>query len=361
MVSRGCLVQGCSQRCFIHWGYWLAQSKTTGTSLQVTTNAAAQAGDTIIVTFATDISANIATVTDSASPSNNYTEVNDSYNSGHVRTTTFVALNVNALPVGGTITISHDSLTARAAVVSDFRGILPTSAIDQATTATGTNSTPSSGATGTTSQASELLIGSVGIEGGNYDQIGSWENSFTSGPRLGTNAGTTTTDATDITANHAWKIVNATGAYTATRGGITSRSWAASIVTLKAAPICYALTLSHTGSGSDPVASPTNSSGCLSGQYVAGASISLSGAVPATYYVINGWTGTSGDSSTANTNSLTMPANATTVYVNYTYVAPTCYALTLNHTGNGSDPVASPTKSSPCSTNGTLWLGKASA
>ncbi len=86
---------------------------------------------------------------------------------------------------------------------------------------------------------------------------------------------------------------------------------------------CYTLTLSHTGNGSDPVASPTNSTGCPAGQYVAGASITLSGAAPDSDYRIGSWTGTANDSSTANANTLTMPASAHTAAVNYTPDLPT--------------------------------------
>ena len=82
-------------------------------------------------------------------------------------------------------------------------------------------------------------------------------------------------------------------------------------------PTCYALTLSHTGQGSDPVASPTNSTGCSTGQYTAGQVVNLSGAVADSGWHIAGWTGTSNNSSTANTNSLTMPANAHTAGVAY--------------------------------------------
>ena len=85
------------------------------------------------------------------------------------------------------------------------------------------------------------------------------------------------------------------------------------------APVtCYALTLSHTGQGSDPVANPVNSAGCDAGQYVAGEAISVSGAVPASGWEIGGWTGTSNDASTAAANSLTMPASAHTAGVTYT-------------------------------------------
>jgi VCBS repeat-containing protein len=123
---------------------------------------------------------------------------------------------------------------------------------------------------------------------------------------------------------------------------------------------CYALTLNHTGQGIDPVASPTKSAACSSnGLYVSGEVISLSGASPTSGWQINSWTGTANDSSTAATNSLTMPANAKTVSVNYTQIPPTCYGLTLNHTGQGGDPVASPVKSTGCTSNGQYVSGEA--
>jgi hypothetical protein len=85
---------------------------------------------------------------------------------------------------------------------------------------------------------------------------------------------------------------------------------------------CYSLTLSHTGQGSDPVADPTNSTGCPSGRYIEGESIDLSGAIPDGGWQISGWTGTSQDNSTGDTNSLTMAASAhaaSVVYEVYTY------------------------------------------
>jgi hypothetical protein len=82
-------------------------------------------------------------------------------------------------------------------------------------------------------------------------------------------------------------------------------------------PTCYTLTLTHSGQGSDPVASPANSAGCSTGQYVAGETISLSGATPATGSSISSWTGTIDDASTASNNSLSMPASSWTVLVIY--------------------------------------------
>ncbi len=109
------------------------------------------------------------------------------------------------------------------------------------------------------------------------------------------------------------------------------------------------MTLGHTGNGTDPVANPANSTGCSAGQYVAGEHIALSGAVPDAGWQIFGWTGTSNDSSTGNTNTLTMPAGTRTATVIYTEIPITCYALTLGHTGKGTDPVATPSNSTGCS------------
>ncbi|MBN1217618.1 MAG: InlB B-repeat-containing protein, partial [Anaerolineae bacterium] len=96
-------------------------------------------------------------------------------------------------------------------------------------------------------------------------------------------------------------------------------------------PTCYALTLSHNGQGSNPVASPTNSTGCPTGQYVAGASISLSGATPASGWHISGWTGTDNNSSTASANTVTMPASAHSAGVIYTQNTP---AIQVDKTAN---------------------------
>jgi hypothetical protein len=82
---------------------------------------------------------------------------------------------------------------------------------------------------------------------------------------------------------------------------------------------CYSLTRSHTGSGSDPSASPGNSSGCASGQYHAGEAIALT-ASPASGWSVGSWSGTANNGSTSTGNSMTMPAANATVTVNYTQV-----------------------------------------
>ncbi|MDY6839027.1 MAG: DNRLRE domain-containing protein, partial [Thermodesulfobacteriota bacterium] len=85
---------------------------------------------------------------------------------------------------------------------------------------------------------------------------------------------------------------------------------------------CYALTLGHTGNGTDPVAAPANSAGCSAGEYVEGEVVNLSGAVPDAGWEIDSWTGTDDDGSTADTNTVSMPASAHSVDVNYALITP---------------------------------------
>ncbi|MGC1375846.1 MAG: metallophosphoesterase [Anaerolineales bacterium] len=201
--------------------------------LTVTTTAAVATGQDIIVAYATDPSQNLA-VAASDSAGNTYTQVGLATNTGQLRTYIFAAFNVaHPLSSGATISFTQSGGTpaARAAVVSVFSGLADTSVLDKTTTGTGSSAAPATSATSATAQANELLVGAVGTEGPSGDTAGTWSNSFTAGPRLGTTGGTADTN---ITVSLAWRIVSATGAYTAAKSSITSRDWAALLVTLKA-------------------------------------------------------------------------------------------------------------------------------
>jgi hypothetical protein len=70
---------------------------------------------------------------------------------------------------------------------------------------------------------------------------------------------------------------------------------------------CDPLTRSYSGAGTAPTASPKNSGGCYSGQYITGEFIELT-AHPAAGYQVSGWSGTDDDDLTTTTNTVTMPA-----------------------------------------------------
>lgn len=109
-------------------------------------------------------------------------------------------------------------------------------------------------------------------------------------------------------------------------------------------PICSKLTLQYSGSGSNIVASPINSAGCASGNYLAGEIVDLT-AYPAAGWTVGSWSGTDHDVSTVITNTVTKTEVDQTVQVNY---VQQCYTLTVDHTGSGSNPIASPGNSAGC-------------
>ncbi len=108
--------------------------------------------------------------------------------------------------------------------------------------------------------------------------------------------------------------------------------------------VCWPLTLSRSGEGSRPAATPS-ALGCPNGKYMAGEVVQLSGAEPSLGWVIGGWTGTDDDSSTDSTNILTMPMGGHTVRVVYEKI---CFDLSFFHTGVGADPVAKLANSDGC-------------
>ncbi|MCA9996646.1 MAG: hypothetical protein KDE56_12895 [Anaerolineales bacterium] len=81
-------------------------------------------------------------------------------------------------------------------------------------------------------------------------------------------------------------------------------------------PACYPLSLTHTGSGSDPIPSLTNSVGCTAGNYHADEQIELT-AIPAAGWRVKQWQGSDNDSSKATTNLVTMPNAAWIANVAY--------------------------------------------
>ena len=211
-------------------------SKTTGTTLVIPVGATVEEGHDIIVAFATYGDPNYTiSITDSAS--NIYEEVGQSVCYSHGRTYIFAAYDVNTLPSGGSITITHTSVAARVAVASEFNGLAEVNVLDQSlgnpapdAQEQQSGTTPTVGPTGTTLQANELLIGAIGTEGPVGDAAGTWGNSFTAGPRAGTTGGDATSN---WTVSMGYRIVSSTGSYTAQKSGITDRFWAAAIATFK--------------------------------------------------------------------------------------------------------------------------------
>ncbi len=123
--------------------------------------------------------------------------------------------------------------------------------------------------------------------------------------------------------------------------------------------VCTTLTLSHTGSGGNPVASPTNSTDCANGQYVAGETIQLT-AAPAAGSQVSSWSGTANDSSTAMTNTVIMPASAHTASVTYVQSSSGGSSLYLPSINGGGAKAAQAAALSPAANGEDQTVGSAS-
>jgi len=104
------------------------------------------------------------------------------------------------------------------------------------------------------------------------------------------------------------------------------------IAVFEAFPTCYTLVVSHTGEGSDPIANPSHSTNCPTGQFIEGETINLFGASPSAGWQISGWEGTSQDNAITDTNILVMPAKDHTVSVVYKFYIQLPLILNSNPT-----------------------------
>src|SRR5437867_4262751 len=204
-----------------------------GTSISVTLQGSVSVavGDALIVTFVMDPAAGAVSCADSRG--NSYSvdaDVTNGSGTSGVRTVVCSASVATALGNNDTITVTHPLATSKALSVNEFSG-LRASALDKTAGATGDSTTPASGATALTAQPDELLIGAIGVEtkktesftgGAGYTTL----TSSSSGPALGA-------ATANVTIDPEYRIVTATGAYTADGTLGRQRLWAAAIATYR--------------------------------------------------------------------------------------------------------------------------------
>lgn len=209
------------------------QSKTAGTTLQVTVPVGGfAAGSSVIVCFAGDQLTTNPTCADDKG--NTYARDSGAATAFDVNTIVFSTHNITALVAGDKITITHDSITARAAVVANFTGLGTSSVLDLNLGTTGTSTTPRYGnTTDTTIQADELIIGAYGGEGPNGDVWG--DVTTLSDEEIVAQIGTTGGGAaTNITAFMMYRIVSSTAQWDTDASIDNSRDWSCRLVSYKA-------------------------------------------------------------------------------------------------------------------------------
>ncbi|MBL8046477.1 MAG: hypothetical protein JNL09_08050, partial [Anaerolineales bacterium] len=211
-----------------------ASTKTAGTATSITVPAGGvTAGNSLIVLFSMNDNSNAVAVTDSRG--NVYT-VDADANAGtndRVRTVILSAHNVTALNAGDLITVTHTSIGARSLSVVEFTGLAPSGALDRTGTAINQSSTPSVAITQTTQLANELIIANFGLDGPLDDDF-TRDAAYTALTEVGTTGGA---PASNNTINPLYRIVSATGIYSANNSNSTSngavRRWAAAIATYR--------------------------------------------------------------------------------------------------------------------------------
>jgi hypothetical protein len=122
----------------------------------------------------------------------------------------------------GDIIASHASAGDLAVNAYSVTNLAP-SALDKTSAAKGRDTTPSSGATATTSHPNEFLWGTIGYAT-NEKVTGTWNDGFTPGTQFTISGGISGVE-------DGYKTVSATGAYTAAKTGIDKDAWTAVIAT----------------------------------------------------------------------------------------------------------------------------------
>lgn len=213
-----------------------AQSKSAGTTLSLSYSGQVPLiGNTVLIAFASDGSTGTVSATDNASTPNTYVVDVDkaaaSPGSGNARVCIIRAYMANVTGLT-TATITHPSVTARAAIFAEFSGIQQASPLDKTASAVGSSTTPSSGATATTTQADEVIFGAVAVE--TDGNSGSATTGMT--PSASNISGTSTSGAgaaSNMTADASYAIQTATNAQTAAWTGADNTDWACAIATYK--------------------------------------------------------------------------------------------------------------------------------
>ena len=196
-----------------------ATASSSRTTISVPVGASGVvAGHTLVVSLLLSSTTHLTTAvsaTDSAG--NSYVVARDTNDgSSGDRTVVLVSIGAKARAAGGSITLTYPSSGETHVSVDEFSGI---TGIDTSAGATGTTAAFSSGPAPTTTQATDVLVGVVGIESGKSP---TWASGWTRLPVLSVSS-----DFLDT----AYQMATAAGSYAAS--GTASGEWMASIVTLK--------------------------------------------------------------------------------------------------------------------------------
>lgn len=254
-LENRCLLSGITKVQDLGTGSTSSDPTKPSIMIPITSPAGVTAGDSVIVQVAVSVSelgggvlAGLLTISVSDSTGNIYHE-----DLNETDLLVFSANNIKAIATGGSIVVNISGpihfgagsvIHFGAASATEFSGLAPVAPVDQTSSATGTIAQVSSGATGLTSQADELVLGAVAsvvassgeappmpdfAPGSNYAILSKASSSGVLG--IGHDfIGTTTLDSE-------YQVTTAQGHYAADgvlSGGLNLLSWNAAVVTYRA-------------------------------------------------------------------------------------------------------------------------------
>ena len=191
-------------------------SSHTSGSVTVWRTAGVAAGDLIIATVQLTGTSSTGAVTGTDSQGNTLTVASDISDGSGDRLVTLSGLASHALAVNDKITITFPAASTNRVIADEVSGV---SMVDRQSSASGTGSAFSSGATGTISRAGEFVFAVTGTFGGTSL---TWNPGWTGLANYSVNT---------TTLGRAYQIPTATGSFTGT--GTGSGTWLAEIVTFK--------------------------------------------------------------------------------------------------------------------------------
>jgi parallel beta-helix repeat protein len=187
----------------------------TSDSVTVWRTGGVAAGDLTVVTVQlTGTSTGAVTATDSKGDT--FAVASDISDSSGDRLVTLYGVSVNGLAVNDTITAHFPTAASNRVTADEVSGA---TTVDQQSAASGSGSTFSSGATGTTSQAGEFVFATVGTFGGT--SLG-WDPGWRT---------LTTYTMGSAGLGRAYQVPSSTGSFTAT--GSSSGNWLAEVIAFK--------------------------------------------------------------------------------------------------------------------------------
>jgi hypothetical protein len=204
-----------------------SQANTGGSVTLTVPGGGVAQGDTVIVWAGiSGTGTNVSSITDSKG--NGYT-VDSTINNSSFSFNSFVGSGyaTTALSPGDTITVTFSGsyYSLRLVAASEFSGIPATGRLDQRATATGNGTAPASGATATTSQAVELVVGGFGSS-----SLATFTpaSGFTALPSVGA-----TLSSVNLSLYQEYELVQVTGGYQASGTLSAGNPWNAAVVTYR--------------------------------------------------------------------------------------------------------------------------------